>query len=101
MGIKVDQSKEWVVFCQRKYVLDILKETYMIDYKSLDCPIDPNKKLKAKQGKTFFDHERYRRLVGKLVHHTITKPNLSFTVGVESVHVESLYGSLKCWHPYS
>jgi len=46
--------------------------------------MDPNKKLMAEQGETFFNLERYRRLVGKLIYLTITRANLSFTVGVVS-----------------
>jgi len=42
LGIEVAQSKEEVVISQRKYALDILKETDMIDCKLVDCPLDPN-----------------------------------------------------------
>jgi len=31
----------------KKYALDILKETDMIDCKPVNCPMDPNKKLIA------------------------------------------------------
>ena len=47
LGIEVAQSKEGVVISQRKYALDILKETGMIDCKPLDCPMNPNQKLMA------------------------------------------------------
>ena len=66
LGIEVAQSKEGVVISQRKYALDILKETGMIDCKAVDCPMDPNQKLMAEQGEVFSDPERYRRLVGNL-----------------------------------
>jgi len=46
-GIEVAQSKEGVVISQRKYALDILKETGMINCKPMDCPMDPNQKLMA------------------------------------------------------
>jgi len=64
------------------YALDILKETSMIDSKPVDCPIDPNKKLMAEQGEVLSNTKRFRRLVRKLIYLTITKPNLSFVVGV-------------------
>jgi len=48
--------------------------------------MDPNKKLMTEQGKVFSDPERYRRLVRKLIYFTITRPYLSFAVGVESIH---------------
>ena len=43
LGIEVAQSKEGVVISQKKYPLDILKETSMIDCKPVDCPMNPNK----------------------------------------------------------
>jgi len=54
----------------------------MIDSKPVDCPIDPNKKLMAEQGEVLSNTKRFRRLVRKLIYLTITKPNLSFVVGV-------------------
>ena len=45
---------------------------------------DPNKKLMADQGEPYSDPERYRRLVGKLIYLTITRPDISFAVSVVS-----------------
>ena len=49
------QSKEGIVASHRKYTLDILEETGMIDYRPVDSPMDPNQKLMAKQGEIFCD----------------------------------------------
>jgi len=46
--------------------------------------MNPYHKLMAKQVKVFFDHERYRRLIGKLIYLTIARSNLSFVVSVVS-----------------
>lgn len=88
LGIKVAQSKEGVVVFQRKYALDILKETGMGDCKPMDCPMNPNKKLMADQ-EVLSDPKRYRRQVGKLIYLTITKPDLSFVVGVISQFMQN------------
>ena len=45
LGIEIAQSNSGVVMSQRKYVLDILKETGMLDCKPIDTPMDPNVKL--------------------------------------------------------
>ena len=50
MGIEITQSKSGVVMSQRKYVLDILEETGMLDCKPVDTPMDPNVKLVSGQG---------------------------------------------------
>jgi len=70
-GIEITQSRDGVVISQRKYPLDILKDTNMIDCKPVDWPMDPNLELMAAEGEFFFDLERYRRLIGKLI---ITRP---------------------------
>ena len=45
MGIEIAQSSFGVVLSQRKYALDILEETGMLDCKLVDTPMDPNVKL--------------------------------------------------------
>ncbi len=45
LGIEVAQSKAGIVISQRKYVLDMLEETWMLDCKAIDTPMDPDVKL--------------------------------------------------------
>jgi hypothetical protein len=45
LGIEVAQSKDGIAISRRKYVLDILEETGMLDCKLVDTPMDPNVKL--------------------------------------------------------
>ncbi|KAL2337544.1 hypothetical protein Fmac_011990 [Flemingia macrophylla] len=89
LGIEVSQSEEGVIISQRKYALDILKETGLENCKPIDSPMDPNQKLMADQGKPYPDPEKYRRLVGKLIYLTITRPDISFAVGVVSQFMQS------------
>nr|KYP44454.1 hypothetical protein KK1_034031 [Cajanus cajan] len=84
LGIEVAQLKEGVVISQRKYALDILKETGLENCRPIDSPMDPNQKLMMYQGEIFLDPKRYRRLVGKLIYLTITRPDISFAIGVVS-----------------
>ena len=67
LGIEVAQSKDGIIISQRKYALDILKETGMSDCGPIDSPMDSNQKLLPNQGEPYSDPERYRRLVGKLI----------------------------------
>ena len=89
MGIEVAQSKDGVVISQRKYVLDILQEIDMINYRPIDSPMNPNQKLTTEEGKLFSNLERYKRLVGKLIYLTITRLGLSFAVGVVSQFMQT------------
>ncbi|RVW91403.1 Retrovirus-related Pol polyprotein from transposon RE1 [Vitis vinifera] len=81
LGIEIAQSSSGVVLSQRKYALDILEETGMLDCKPVDTPMDPNVKLVPGQG-AFRRPGRYRRLVGKLNYLTITRPDISFPAKV-------------------
>ena len=45
---------------QRKYALDILEETGMLECKPVDTPMDPNVKLVPGQGEPLRDPGRYR-----------------------------------------
>ena len=89
LGIEVAQSNSGVVISQRKYNLDILTDTGMLDCKPVDTPKDPNVKLIPSQGELLRDPGRYRRLVGKLNYLTITRPNISFPVSVVSQFLQS------------
>ncbi|RVW92497.1 Retrovirus-related Pol polyprotein from transposon RE1 [Vitis vinifera] len=89
LGIEIAQSNFGVVLSQRKYALDILEETDMLDCKPIDTPMDPNVKLVPGQGEPLRDPGRYRRLVGKLNYLTITRPDISFPVSVVSQFLQS------------
>ena len=93
LGIEVAQSNSGLVISQRKYTLDILTDTGMLDCKPVDTPIDPNVKLVPSQGELLQDPGRYRRLVGKLNYLTITQPNISFPISVVSQFLQSPYDS--------
>ena len=45
LGIEITQSNSSVVMSQRKYVLNILEKTGMLDRKPVDTPMDSNVKL--------------------------------------------------------
>ena len=78
-----------MVISQRKYSLDILTDTGMLDYKPVDTPMNPNVKLVPTQGELLRDPRRYQRLVSKLNYLTITRPDISFPVSVVSQILQS------------
>ena len=89
LGIEVAQSNSRVVISQRKYTMDILTDTGMLDYKPIDTPMDPNVKLVPGQGELLRDPGRYLRLVGQLNYLTITRPDISFPMSIVSQFLQS------------
>ncbi|RVW46594.1 Retrovirus-related Pol polyprotein from transposon TNT 1-94 [Vitis vinifera] len=59
LGIEIAQSSSGVVLSQRKYALNILEETGMLDCKPVNTPMDPNVKLVPGQGEPLGDPGRY------------------------------------------
>ena len=69
---------------QRKYVLDILEETSLLEYIPIDTPMDSNVKLVPGQGEPLRDPGKYRRLLGRLNYLTITRLDISFPMSIVS-----------------
>ncbi|XP_019433583.1 PREDICTED: uncharacterized protein LOC109340360 [Lupinus angustifolius] len=67
---------------QRKYILDLLQESGLLDAKPCSTPMDYSSKLiHSQSGTPLKDSTSYRRLIGKLLYRTHTRPDLSFVVG--------------------
>ena len=73
LRIEIAQSNSSAVMFKRKYILDILEEISMLDYKSVNTPMDSNVKLVPGREEPLRDPRRYRRLVGRLNYLTITR----------------------------
>eukprot|EP00268_Persea_americana_P014452 TRINITY_DN16432_c2_g1_i1.p1 TRINITY_DN16432_c2_g1~~TRINITY_DN16432_c2_g1_i1.p1 ORF type:complete len:126 (+),score=19.02 TRINITY_DN16432_c2_g1_i1:432-809(+) len=82
LGIEEAISRSGIVISQRKYILDLLKETEKLGAKPVDTPIEQNRGLHIGSGELLEDKRLYQRLVGKLVYLTITRPDISYTVSL-------------------
>ena len=78
-----------MVISQKKYTLDILADTGLLDCKPVDTPMDLNVKLVPSYGEPLRDPRRYQRLIGKLNYLTITRLGISFPVSVVSQFLQS------------
>jgi len=72
-GIEVAKSKKGILLSQRKYTLDLLSEAGMLGCRSIDSPMDVNRKLRPDQWELLEDAKRYKRLVGKLNYLPVTR----------------------------
>lgn len=83
LGIEVSKGPKGIFICQRKYILDLLKETGMLGSRPMATPMDQNHRLSGGTG-TPVDRERYQRLVGRLIYLSHTRPDIAFAVSVVS-----------------
>ncbi|CAL2260165.1 unnamed protein product [Prunus armeniaca] len=87
LGIEVARSKHGIFLSQRKYVLDLLAKTRMLDCKPIDTPSEQKLGLYPDQVPT--DKECYQRLVGKLIYLAYTRPDIAYAVSVVSQLIHS------------
>ncbi|MCO5578474.1 hypothetical protein L7F22_032316 [Adiantum nelumboides] len=84
LGIEIIHTKEGIWLSQRQYALDMLSKYGMADCKPISMPLDQNVKLRADEGQVREDVTMYRQIVGSLIYLTISRPDLSYTVGLKS-----------------
>ncbi|KAJ1695814.1 hypothetical protein LUZ63_012512 [Rhynchospora breviuscula] len=80
LGIEIARGPTGLFLSQRKYALDMLAECGLLGAKPAMTPLEQNHKLAESIGEKVKDPERYRRLVGRLIYLTITRPELSYSV---------------------
>jgi Reverse transcriptase (RNA-dependent DNA polymerase) len=98
LSIEIAYSSKGLFICQRKYILDLLKETDKIGCKPAKTPLDTNVKLNSEDGEPLEDVNQFQRLVEKLIYLTITRPDLSYAVSLVSqfmhvsrtIHMEAI-----------
>ena len=89
LGIEVAQGPKVLFLSQRKYALEIVDECDLLGSKPNDFPIEENHKLALAIGPILTDVGLYRRLVGRLIYFTITRPDLSYVVHILSQFMQN------------
>lgn len=89
-ALEIGRSKKGIFICQRKYALDLLQDTGMLGCKPHNTPMDANISL-SQEGDGLCDQKEYKRLVGRLLHLCITRPNLTYAMHKLSQFVSKPY----------
>ncbi|GJY43502.1 putative RNA-directed DNA polymerase, partial [Tanacetum coccineum] len=87
LGIEVAKTSDGLVLSQRKYTLDILKDSGMLGCRPSAFPFEQGTKLDKGEEEARVDATRYRRLVGRLLYLQATRPDITYVVNILSQFV--------------
>ena len=80
LGIEFAYQLGKLALSQRKYALDLLQETRLLGCKLATSPLEARPRFWDTDSPIMADANRYRRLLGKLIYLTITRPDITYPV---------------------
>uniref|UniRef100_A0A2N9GRZ3 Reverse transcriptase Ty1/copia-type domain-containing protein n=1 Tax=Fagus sylvatica TaxID=28930 RepID=A0A2N9GRZ3_FAGSY len=80
LGIEVIRNTAGILLSQKRYILDILTRTHMLEAKPVSSPMASSASLSAHEGEPFPDQTLFRSTVGALQYLSLTRPDIAFAV---------------------
>ena len=84
LGIEFALQDGKLALTQRKYALDMLKETGLLGCKLETSPMEARQQFWDTLSPLLEDANRYQRLLGKLIYLTVARPDIVYAVSVLS-----------------
>ena len=82
LGLQVRQMQDGIFIHQTKYTKELIKKFGMDKSSKISTPMSTNLRLtEDKEGKDV-DQTLYRRMIGSLLYLTVSRPDISFSIGV-------------------
>ncbi|KAL6322763.1 hypothetical protein AAG906_018644 [Vitis piasezkii] len=88
LGVEVIPTTAGVFLSQHKYVRDILENTHMAGAKDVSTPLSTTQSLHLVDGTNAVNSIEYRRVIGSLQYLSLTRPDISFAIGLETLMIE-------------
>jgi len=80
LGLEIARSTSGTFLNQRKYILNILTDAGLTAAKPARFPMAKGLKMSTETGEFLPNPEAYRRVVGRLLYLTLTRPDISYAV---------------------
>ena len=80
LGLEVARTTKRLSLCQRKFTLEILSDIGLLACKPSNVPMEQSVRLSSTSGDGVLDLSLYRRLIGKLLYLTLTRPDINYSI---------------------
>lgn len=80
LGIEATRMKQGLHLMQRKYIVDLLTKTNMLDAKPVSTPVAPTPKLSLFTGTLLENPREYQMVIGSSQYLAFTRPDIAYAV---------------------